>query len=79
MPDTVPASGDSKELDIMPDSEDLATKTTETMECEHCKESSMCEICWEYTGKKMNSKLEPESISEMQAEPMFFVCLFWGF
>lgn len=52
MPDTVLDSGDTNVTrSIIPGSEDLATMS---MEYEHCKNSSVYEMCWEYIGKKIN-------------------------
>ena len=54
----MPDSGDTNVTRaIILGSEDLAAMT---MEYEHCKNSGVYEMCWEYIGKKINWNLDKE-------------------
>lgn len=58
MPDIALDSGDTKVTKaIIFDLKDLATIT---VEFEHYKDNSMDEMCWDYIGKRINSKLDKE-------------------
>ena len=49
----------------------LKDSATITVQFEHCKDSSMDEMCWDYIGKRINSKLDKERHLKDEAEPSF--------